>query len=87
MCESWGQLGVQGLTWDLSRDPIQELLERFTVFPLGPEECLAQLWFPTKQLRLPLWHHNRFPLSIFSGGWVGKQVEGNPETIETELGS
>ena len=48
---------------------------------------LAQLWFPTKQLRLPLWHHNRFPLSIFSGGWVGKQVEGNPETIETELGS
>lgn len=45
MCESWGQLGVQGLTWDLSRDPTQELLERFTVFPLGPEECLAQLWF------------------------------------------
>ena len=20
MCESWGQLGVQGLTWDPSRD-------------------------------------------------------------------
>ena len=48
---------------------------------------LAQLWFPTKQLRLPLWHHNRFPLSIFSEGWVGKQVKGNPETTETELGS
>lgn len=48
---------------------------------------LAQLWFPTKQLRLSLWHHNRFPLSIFSGGRVGKQVKGNPETTETELGS
>lgn len=47
MCESWGQLGVQVLTWDLSRDPIQELLERFTAFPFGPEECLARLWFLT----------------------------------------
>ena len=48
---------------------------------------LAQLWFPTKQWRLALWHHNRFLLSTFSRGWLGKQVEGNPETTEMELGS
>ena len=62
MCESWGQLGVQGLTWDPSRDtppPIQEFPERFTALPLGPEECLAQLWFLAATS--PTHHHHTPP--------------------------
>lgn len=38
---------------------------------------LAQLWFPTKQLRLPLWYHNVVsPLNLFlEGGWASRSKE------------
>lgn len=48
----WEQLGVHGLTLDLSEDPLRELPEGFTAPSPGPgprvglEECLAGLWFP-----------------------------------------